>query len=118
MGHLWGPNDERGLYRTTDGGRTWTPVLRVNYDTGVVDVAMDPSDPQIMYAAAYQRRRTAFGFDGGGPGSGLHKSTDGGTTWRKLSGNGLPAGEYGRIGISIYRKDPRVVYVSIEPGGK
>ena len=118
MGHLWGPNDERGLYRTTDGGRTWTPVLRVNYDTGVVDVAMDPSDPQIMYAAAYQRRRTAFGFDGGGPGSGLHKSTDGGTTWRKLSGNGLPAGEYGRIGISIYRKDPRVVYVSIEQGGK
>jgi photosystem II stability/assembly factor-like uncharacterized protein len=118
MGHLWGPNDERGLYRTSDGGRSWTQVLRINYDTGVVDVAMDPSDPTILYAAAYQRRRTAFGFDGGGPGSGLYKSVDGGTTWRKLTGRGLPAGEYGRIGISIYRKDPNVVYVSIEQGGK
>ncbi|MEO6222773.1 MAG: hypothetical protein ABIP90_05950, partial [Vicinamibacterales bacterium] len=118
MGHLWGPNDERGLYRTIDGGRSWSQVIKINYDTGIVDVAMDPSNPSILYAAAYQRRRTAFGFDGGGPGSGLYKSTDGGTTWRKLSGHGLPVGEYGRIGISIYRKDPRVVYVSIEQGGK
>jgi photosystem II stability/assembly factor-like uncharacterized protein len=118
MGHLWGPNPERGLYRTTDGGRTWAPVLQVDADTGVVDVAMDPSDASVMYAATYQRRRTAFGFDGGGPGSGLYKSTDGGATWQKLSGHGLPEGEYGRIGISIYRKDPRVVYVSIEQGEK
>jgi photosystem II stability/assembly factor-like uncharacterized protein len=118
MGHLWGPNAERGLYRTTDGGRTWTAVLQVNEDTGVVDVAMDPSDPDVMYAAAYQRRRTAFGFHGGGPGSGLYKSTDGGATWRRLSGNGLPAGDYGRIGISIYRTDPRIVYVSVEQGNK
>jgi len=118
LGHLWGANAERGLYRTSDGGRSWTPVLQVNSDTGVVDVAMDPSNPDTMYAATYQRRRTAFGFDGGGPGSGLYKSSDGGTTWRKLSGNGLPAGEYGRIGISIYRRDPRIVYVSIEQGEK
>ena len=73
MGHLWGPNAERGLYRTTDGGRTWTPVLQVNADTGVVDVAMDPSDPTILYAATYQRRRTAYGFHGGGPPSGRDK---------------------------------------------
>lgn len=118
MGHLWGANTERGLYRTSDGGRTWTAVLQVNADTGVVDVAMDPSDASILYAATYQRRRTAFGFDGGGPGSGLYKSTDGGTTWRKLTGRGLPDGEYGRIGISIYRKDPRVVYISVEQGEK
>ena len=111
MGHLWGANAERGLYRTTDGGKTWTPVLQINTDTGVTDVAMDPSDPSIMYAAAYQRRRAAFGFDGGGPGSALYKSTDGGATWRKLAGHGLPDGEYGRIGISIYRKDPKVVYI-------
>lgn len=118
LGHLWGPNTERGLYRTTNGGRSWTPVLQVNADTGVVDAAMDPSDPSIMYAATYQRRRTAFGFDGGGPGSALYKSTDGGATWRKLTGRGLPDGEYGRIGISIYRKDPKVVYISVEQGQK
>lgn len=118
MGHLWGPNAERGLYRTTDGGKTWVGVLRINDDTGVTDVAMDPSDATVLYAAAYQRRRAAFGFDGGGPGSGLYKSTDGGTTWRKLTGHGLPSGEYGRIGISIYRKDPKVVYISIEQGQK
>ena len=118
MGHLWGANRERGLYRTTDGGRTWVAVLQVDADTGVVDVAMDPSDPNILYAAAYQRRRTSYGFHGGGPGSGLYKSADGGSTWRKVTGGGLPDGEYGRIGISIYRKDPRIVYVSIEQGDK
>ena len=115
MGHLWGRNTERGLYRTTDGGRTWQPVLQIDEDTGVVDVAIDPSDANVMYAASYQRRRTAFGFHGGGPGSALYKSTDGGTTWRKLT-KGLPPGEYGRIGISIYRKDPRIVYISVEQG--
>jgi len=115
MGHLWGPNAERGLYRTNDGGRSWTQVLKIDDDTGVVDVAMDPGDPNTLYAASYQRRRTAFGFHGGGPGSALWKSTDGGATWRRLT-QGLPSGEYGRIGISIYRKDPRIVYVSIEQG--
>lgn len=118
MGHLWGANAERGLYRTTNGGRTWRAVLQVDADTGAVDVAMDPSDANVLYAATYQRRRTSYGFHGGGPGSGLYKSVDGGTTWRKLTGGGLPAGDYGRIGISIYRKDPRVVYVSIEQGNK
>lgn len=115
MGHLWGPNDERGLYRSTDGGRTWTRVLAVDEHTGVVDVAIDPSDPSVAYAATYQRRRRPYGFHGGGPGSGLWKSTDGGRTWRELT-EGLPAGEKGRIGITLYRSDPRIVYVSVEQG--
>jgi photosystem II stability/assembly factor-like uncharacterized protein len=114
LGHLWGPNDQRGLYKTTDGGRSWRPVLQIDADTGVVDVAMDASNPDVLYAATYQRRRTSYGFHGGGPGSGLHKSTDGGATWRRLTGNGLPEGEYGRIGIAVYPRDPRIVYVSIE----
>ncbi|WP_286748235.1 hypothetical protein [Roseivirga sp. UBA1976] len=115
MGHLWGPNNMRGLYKTTDGGKTWNRIIYVNDDTGVVDVALDPQNPEIVYAATYQRRRTPFGFDGGGPGSGLHKSTDGGKTWKELR-NGLPEGDYGRIGISIFRKDPNIVYVSVEQG--
>jgi photosystem II stability/assembly factor-like uncharacterized protein len=115
MGQLWGANEERGLYRTRDGGATWQRILNVDANTGVVDVAMDPSDPNIMYAASYQRRRTSFGFDGGGPGSALWKSTDGGDTWRKLT-QGLPTGDYGRIGIAIFRADPRIVYVSVEQG--
>lgn len=114
-GHLWGPNRERGLYKSTDGGRSWTLVLAKDEDTGAVDVAIDPSDPTIVYAALYQRRRAPFGFVGGGPGSGLYKSTDAGQTWRRLE-RGLPAGVVGRIGISIYRKDPRVVYISLEQG--
>lgn len=118
MGHLWGPNAERGLYKTVDGGRTWQPVLQVNDDTGVVDVALDPTNPDVLFAASYQRRRTSYGFHGGGPGSALYKSVDGGGTWRKLTGNGLPAGEYGRIGVAIYRKNPRIVYVSIEQGNR
>jgi photosystem II stability/assembly factor-like uncharacterized protein len=114
-GHLWGPNKERGLFKSTDGGRTWRNVLFVDEDTGVIDVAMDPADPDTLYAAAYQRRRQPYGFHGGGPGSGLRKSTDGGETWRPLT-KGLPSGEMGRIGISVYRKDPRIVYVSVEQG--
>ncbi len=115
MGHLWGPNPERGLYKSEDGGQSWDKILFIDEDTGVVDVALDPSEPDILYAASYQRRRRAFGFHGGGPGSGLYKSTDGGRTWRELR-NGLPEGEYGRIGISIYQKDPRIVYVCVEQG--
>ncbi len=120
MGHLWGPNEERGLYRTRDGGVSWERILGVDEDTGVVDVAMDPSNPSVMYAASYQRRRRPFGFHGGGPGSALWKSTDGGDTWTPLTNagldNGLPEGDIGRIGISIYRSDPRIVYVSVEQG--
>jgi photosystem II stability/assembly factor-like uncharacterized protein len=85
--------------------------------TGVVDVAIDSETPEVLYAAAYQRQRKPFGFHGGGPGSGLHKSTDGGKTWRELR-SGLPDGDYGRIGVSLYRKDPRIVYVCIEQGSR
>ena len=120
MGHLWGPNEERGLYKTTDGGESWQRILAVNAETGAVDVAMDPSDPSILYAAMYQRQRRPWGFHGGGPGSGLYKSTDAGATWTKLTNagldNGLPEAEFGRIGITIYRKDPRILYISLEQG--
>ncbi|HYB97291.1 MAG TPA: sialidase family protein [Vicinamibacterales bacterium] len=116
QGSVWGAGGERGLYRTMDGGKTWQRTLHVDDDTGVTDVAMDTVDLNVLYAASYQRRRSAFGFNGGGPGSALWKSTDAGATWTKLTGNGLPEGEYGRIGIAVYRKDPRVVIVSIEQG--
>ena len=116
QGSVWGAGGERGLYRTMDGGKTWQRTLHVDDDTGVTDVAMDTLDPNVLYAASYQRRRTAFGFNGGGPGSAMWKSTDAGATWTKLTGNGLPEGEYGRIGIAVYRKDPRVVIASIEQG--
>ena len=120
MGHLWGPNEERGLFKSTDGGQTWQKILYVDAETGAVDVALDPSDPQTVYAAMYQRRRRPWGFHGGGPGSALYKSTDGGSTWKKLTNagldNGLPTGDIGRIGIAIYRKDPRILYASVEQG--
>jgi hypothetical protein len=115
LGHLWGPNRERGLFKSGDGGKTWKHVLFIDNDTGVVDVAIDHGDPEVMYAAAYQRRRRAWGFHGGGPGSGLYKSVDGGDTWTKLVKD-LPEGDKGRIGIAIYRKDPRIVYACIEQG--
>ena len=118
QGSVWGPGGDRGLYRTLDGGRTWVRTLHVDEETGVTDVAMDWRDPSILYAASYQRRRSAFGFNGGGPGSALWKSTDGGATWARLTSNGLPDGEYGRIGIAVYRKDPSIVYVSIEQGSR
>ncbi len=120
MGHLWGPNQERGLYRSDDGGEGWTRILHIDENTGAVDVALDPDDPRIVYAATYQRQRRPWGFHGGGPGSALYRSMDGGDTWERLSGpgvdRGLPQGALGRIGISVYRRDPRIVYVSVEQG--
>lgn len=116
QGSVWGAGGDRGVFKTTDGGRTWSRTLFVDDETGATDVAIDPSDPNILYAATYQRRRSAFGFNGGGPGSALWKSTDAGSTWTKLSGNGLPSGEYGRIGIAVYRKNPNILVVSIEQG--
>jgi photosystem II stability/assembly factor-like uncharacterized protein len=113
LGHLWGPNRERGVFKTTDGGRTWANVLFIDEDTGVSDLAMDPADAQVLYAAAYQRRRTAWGFNGGGVHGGIHKTTDGGKTWKKLSA-GLPSGRIGRIGLDVYRKNPAIVYAIVE----
>jgi photosystem II stability/assembly factor-like uncharacterized protein len=117
QGHLWGPNPERGVYKTTDGGKTWSQVLKINDDTGVSDIAMDPESPDILYAAAYERRRTPFGFDGGGPDSAIYKTVDAGATWKKLT-KGLPyenvGGDTGRIGLDIYRKDPNIIYAEIQ----
>jgi photosystem II stability/assembly factor-like uncharacterized protein len=121
LGHLWGANEDRGLYKTIDGGKTWKRVLFLNQDTGVVDVKLDPSNPSTLYAAAYERRRTVFGFNGGGPASALYKSTDGGASWARLT-QGLPyadGGDTGRIGIAVYPRDSRIIYAEVqhEKGG-
>jgi photosystem II stability/assembly factor-like uncharacterized protein len=117
VGHLFGPNQERGLYKTTDGGKTWTNTKFIDENTGFTDVAMDPSNPNVLVAASYQRRRTPWGFNGGGPGSGLWKTTDGAKTWTRLTGNGLPANPMiGRIGLDIARSKPSTIYASIEVG--
>ena len=113
VGHLWGPNAERGVYRSSDGGDTWDLVLFVDDHTGAIDLAMDPGDPQTLFAAMYQRRRTGFGFNGGGPGSGIYRTIDGGTSWTELT-NGLPEGDKGRIGLDIYRRDGNMVYAVVE----
>ena len=113
LGRLWGPNPERGVFMTTDGGATWQHVLRINDDTGVVDLVMDPGNANTLYAASYQRRRSGWGFNGGGPHGGIHKSTDGGRTWTKLT-TGLPTGDIGRIGLDIYRSNPRILYATVE----
>jgi hypothetical protein len=116
LGHLFGPNAERGVFMTTDGGKTWAKTLFVDNDTGATDLVIDPSNPNILFAATYQRRRTSCCFVGSGPGSGIHQSTDGGKTWRKLSGNGLPTGFIGRIGLDMSRSNPNVIYAQIETG--
>src|SRR5690242_16232614 len=112
VGHLFGPNEQRGLYRTRDSGATWEKVLGVDANTGVSDVAIMP-DGRTLLAATYLRRRRAWGFVGGGPTSGLWRSTDGGDHWTRLT-SGLPDGDIGRIAIDIARSDPKVVYASIE----
>src|ERR1700682_2115891 len=116
LGHLFGANTERGVYKTTDGGKTWNNVKFIDEDTGFTDLVMDPSDSKTLYAASYQRRRTSWGFNGGGPGSGLWKTTDAGKTWTKLEGNGLPEGLLGRIGIDVSRSNPNVIYAQMEVG--
>ncbi|MFN8581298.1 MAG: hypothetical protein U0163_10020 [Gemmatimonadaceae bacterium] len=112
VGHLWGPNAERGLYRTRDAGRTWQRVLYVDDNTGAIDVALD-ADGRTVYAAMYQRQRRGFGFVGGGAGSGLYRSLDGGDSWERLT-KGLPSGPTGRIGIAIAPSQSNIVYAIIE----
>ncbi len=113
LGHLFGPNKERGVYKTTDGGITWSNVLFVDEDTGATDLVMDPANDKVLYAATYQRRRSSWGFNGGGAGSAIHKSTDAGRTWTKLT-RGIPSDPLGRIGLDIFRKNPNILYARIE----
>lgn len=113
VGNLWAANEERGVFKTTDGGTTWEKVLYIDEDTGVIDLVMDPHDPNTLFAATYQRRRTAGGFNGGGPGSGIHRTFDGGATWERLE-EGLPDRHMGRIGLDIYRQNSDMIFASVE----
>ncbi len=113
LGNLWAPSPDRGVYRTEDGGRTWTKVLFVDTLTGIVDMARDGGRPEIVYAAAYQRLRRPWGFNGGGPGSGIYRSRDGGRSWERLT-LGLPSGGMGRIGLATSRRTPGLVYAVVE----
>ncbi len=112
LGHLYTSNEERGLFKTSDGGKTWKHVLSLGAEVGVSDVALDPNSPDTILAASYERRRRAWNFDGAGPGSGLHRSLDGGQTWEKLAG-GLPTGEIGRIGVAISAQTPGRMYATV-----
>jgi len=116
MGSAWGPGGDRGLYKTTDGGATWNKVLDISEDTGVVCLELDPRDPEVIYASAYQRRRHTWTLINGGPEGGLHKSTDGGATWREIN-KGLPGGDKGRIGLAIAPKQPDTIYAIVEAVG-
>ncbi len=116
QGQYYTDNSERGVYKTTNGGQTWEKSLGIvveGVDVGATDIVMDPRDPDVLYAATYQRIRRPWGFSGSGPGSGIHKTTDGGATWTKLS-NGLPGGLIGKIGLTIYPGSPDVLYAVIE----
>lgn len=113
QGPLWGPGGERGLFKTTDGGKTWKNILNISEHTGVTDVVIDPQNPETVYAAAYQRRRHMWTLINGGPESALYKSTDSGATWNKLRA-GLPTVELGRIGLAISPVDSNVLYATVE----
>jgi len=112
-GRLWGPNPERGVYRTEDGGKTWIQALKVDANTGCIDLVRNPKNPNELLAAMWERRRKAYDFTSGGPGSGLYKSTDGGKSWRKIV-RGLPYTNLGRIGFSYFHQDPKIVVATVE----
>jgi len=114
LGHAFGPNQERGIFRTTDGGKTWTKVLSKDENTGGIDVIFDPHNPNIVFASLWQARRQPWFFSSGGAGSGLYRSEDNGVTWKHLEGNGLPDGILGKIGIAVSGADSNRVYAIIE----
>ncbi len=113
MGHLFSENAERGVFKTTDGGRTWSKVLFRGEKVGIIDLIMDPLRPEILYAAAYDKQRLPWQYVNGGPESGIYKTSDGGRSWTRLAG-GLPGGRIGRIGLDIYPKNPAIVYAVVE----
>ncbi len=114
LGKAFGPNGERGVYRTTDGGKTWTAVLKTDADTGSSDVALDPSNPNIVFAGLWQTRRRPWELTSGGPGSGLYVSRDAGSTWKQLTEKGLPKGPWGKVGVAVAPSDGRRIYALIE----
>lgn len=113
LGNLWGPNEDRGLFKSTDGGKSWSKILYIDDKTGVIDMVVDPRKPDTMLVAMYERMRWPYKFASGGPGSGLYKTTDGGKTFKKVT-KGLPTTDLGRIGLSVYRKNPNVIVASVE----
>jgi photosystem II stability/assembly factor-like uncharacterized protein len=113
VGHLWGSNSERGVFKTSDGGKTWKKVLYKDEHTGATDLVLDPRNPNVVFAAMYQRQRKGWGFNGGGPGSGIFRTSDGGATWTEMT-NGLPRGDKGRIGLCLFAADSRIVYAIVE----
>jgi photosystem II stability/assembly factor-like uncharacterized protein len=113
IGPLWKEGGERGVYKTLDGGKTWEQVLKIDEHTGINDIIMDPRNPDVLYAAAFQRRRHDYGYVSGGPGSGIYKTTDGGKTWEKAN-KGLPSADMGRIGLAISPADPEYIYAIVE----
>ena len=113
IGPLWSKGGDRGLYKSEDGGDTWNAILTVDEHTGVNDVVMDPRNPDVLYASTLQRRRHVYTYVGGGPGSGMHKSVDGGKTWTKIQ-KGLPSNELGRIGLAISPVNPEIIYAIVE----
>ncbi|MGH7191238.1 MAG: WD40/YVTN/BNR-like repeat-containing protein, partial [Acetobacteraceae bacterium] len=115
LGHVFGPNPERGIFKSTDGGQTWKQVLYVNDETGGADISIDAHNPRILFASMWQAYRRPWTFSSGGPGSGLYKSTDGGETWTNISKHpGLPTGILGKIGVSVSGADPNRIYAIIE----
>ncbi len=114
LGAAWKSNPERGLYKTTDGGVTWKLIKFISDKAGFVDVALDPRDPNVVYAASWERLRTPYSLKSGGPGSAFWKSTDAGATWTEIKGNGFPDGPKGRIGIAISLSDPDYIYLEVE----
>ena len=113
LGNLWQPSPERGILRSTDGGHSWQTVLYIDEMTGFVDMVINPETPDIIVVAAYQRQRRTWGFNGGGPGSGIHRSVDGGDSWTRVT-DGMPEGDIGRIGLAISQSSPNVLMATIE----